>query len=216
MFLDRERREPVSRSDRSLNNETGLEIPRQPRFSNLLKDYSVPAGGTIALQVEVKGEWLDSVSRAEILIDLHRSVAGEPAPEVKWFRGDRKEPIAIPKAKTIVERGLHTLIVPEATESEKGTYFCRAINAYGQVDTSATVDVISPSAIDGGKPAMFVSKPMRKSIDVIVGEDVSVSFRVSGVPKSRGKNRQRNFSCVEQKLINSMQFSEKKKTNESD
>ncbi|XP_032676016.1 uncharacterized protein LOC116846386 isoform X2 [Odontomachus brunneus] len=160
---DRERR-LVSRSDQSLSNETGLEVPRRPRFSSLLKDYSVPAGGTIALQVEVKGE---------------------PAPEVRWFRGDRKEPIAIPKARTIVERGLHTLIVPEATESEKGTYFCRAINAYGQVDTSATVDVISPSAIDGGKPAMFVSRLMRKSIDAIVGEDVSVSFRVSGVPKPR-------------------------------
>lgn len=107
---------------------------------------------------------------------------------MRWFRGDRKEPIAIPKAKTFVERGLHTLIVPEATESEKGTYFCRAINAYGQVDTSATVDVISASTIDGGKPAVFVSRPMRKSIDVIVGEDVSVSFRANGVPKPRGKS----------------------------
>ncbi|XP_025160955.1 titin homolog isoform X2 [Harpegnathos saltator] len=161
---DRER-QPASRSDRtSLSNETDLEVPRRPRFSNLLKDYNVPTGGTIALQVEVKGE---------------------PAPEVRWFRGDRKEPIAIPKARIFVERGLHTLIVPEATESEKGTYFCRAINAYGQVDTSATVDVISASAIDGGKPAVFVSRPARKTIDVIVGEDVSVSFRANGVPKPR-------------------------------
>lgn len=118
----------------------------------------------------------------------HRSVAGEPTPEVRWFRGDRKEPIAIPRARTFVEHGLHTLIVPEATESEKGMYFCRAINAYGQVDMSATVDVISSSAIDGGKPAVFVSRPMRKSIDVTVGEDVSVSFRVNGVPKPRGKS----------------------------
>jgi len=105
---------------------------------------------------------------------------------VKWLRGDRKEPIAIPKAKTFVERELHTLIVPEATESERGTYVCRAINAYGQVDTSATVDIISMSAIDGGKPATFVSRPCKKSIDVTIGEDVSISFRVSGTPKPRG------------------------------
>lgn len=112
---------------------------------------------------------------------------GTPAPEVRWLRGDRKEPIAISKAKTFAERGLHTLIVPEATESERGTYVCRAINAYGQVDTSVTVDVISSSAIDGGKPAVFVSRPSKKSIDVTVGEDVSISFRVNGTPKPRGK-----------------------------
>lgn len=109
-----------------------------------------------------------------------------PAPEVKWLRGDRKEPIAIPKARTFVERGLHTLIVPEATESERGTYVCRAINAYGQVDTSATIDIISMSAIDGGKPAIFASRPSKRSIDVTIGEDVSISFRVNGTPKPRG------------------------------
>lgn len=128
-------------------------------------------------------------------------IVGEPVPEVRWFRGDRKEPIAIPKARTLVERSLHTLIVPEVTESEKGTYFCRAINAHGQVDMSATVDVISPSAIDGGKPAMFVSRLTRKSIDVIVGEDVSVSFRVNGVPKPRGESQQKSIAipCMSMK-----------------
>ncbi|XP_072764137.1 uncharacterized protein [Anoplolepis gracilipes] len=155
----------TSRYDSKLKyDETGSEFTRRPRFSNLLKDYNVPTGGTIALQVEVKGT---------------------PTPEVRWLRGDRKEPLSIPKARTFAERGLHTLIVPEATESERGTYVCRAINAYGQVDTSATVDVISLSAIDGGKPAVFVSRPSKKSIDVTIGEDVSISFRVNGTPKPR-------------------------------
>lgn len=31
------------------------EMHKRPRFSNLLTDHLVPAGGTIALQVEVKG-----------------------------------------------------------------------------------------------------------------------------------------------------------------
>jgi len=115
---------------------------------------------------------------------------------VKWLRGDRKEPIAIPKARTITERGLHTLIVPEATESEKGTYVCRAINAYGQVDMSAIVDVISSSAIDGGKPATFISRPAKKSIDVTVHEDVSISFRIHGIPKPRGKPQRCDFSFI--------------------
>lgn len=54
-ILDREWR-PASRTDRSLGDESASEVARRPRFSNLLKDYSVPAGGTIALQVEVKGK----------------------------------------------------------------------------------------------------------------------------------------------------------------
>lgn len=176
----------TSRYDLKLSDETGLELTRRPRFSNLLKDYNVPAGGTIALQVEVKGKKL-----LRRLLEFWNPpliyFIGVPAPEIKWLRGDRKEPIAIPKARTFTERGLHTLIVPEATESERGTYVCRAINAYGQVDTSATVDVITSSAIDGGKPAAFVSRPSKKSIDVTVGEDVSISFRVNGTPKPRGK-----------------------------
>lgn len=94
------------------------------------------------------------------------------------------------KAKTFTESGVHTLIVPEATESERGTYICRAVNAYGYVDTAATIEIISPGAIDGGKPAMFVSRPSEKSIAVAIGEDVSVSFRVTGVPKPRGNKKQ--------------------------
>lgn len=45
----------TSRYDIKSSNEIGSEFARRPRFSNLLKDYNVPAGGTIALQVEVKG-----------------------------------------------------------------------------------------------------------------------------------------------------------------
>ncbi|XP_043500905.1 titin homolog [Polistes fuscatus] len=152
------------RHNRFMEDETSIEASRRPRFSSLLSDHSVPTGGTIALQVEVKGM---------------------PAPEVRWLHGERKEPISMSKAKTFIESGIHTLIVPEATESERGTYICRAVNAYGYVDTAATIEIISPSAIDGGKPAMFVSRPSEKSIAVAIGEDVSVSFRVTGVPKPR-------------------------------
>lgn len=106
-----------------------------------------------------------------------------------WLPDDQKEPITIPKARFFVEREPYTLIVPEATGLERGTYVCRAINAYGQVDTNATVDVTSSSIIDGGKPAVFVSRPSKKSIDVIVGEDISISFRVSGIPKPRSETK---------------------------
>lgn len=154
-----------------------------------MSDQSVPTGGTIALQVEVKGKF-ERTKRREALLTYNLwnlLSTGMPAPEVRWFHGERKEPISLSKAKTFAESGVHTLIVPEATESERGTYICRAVNAYGYVDTAATIEIISPAgAIDGGKPAMFVSRPSERSIAVAIGEDVSVSFRVTGVPKPRG------------------------------
>ncbi|XP_036144946.1 uncharacterized protein LOC105834071 [Monomorium pharaonis] len=104
-----------------------------------------------------------------------------PSPEIKWPRDDRKSPI-IPKARIFTEGGFYTSIVPEAIE--KDTNMCRTINIYGHVDTSTT-SVISSGIVDGGKPAMFVSRPSKKSIDVIVGEDISISFRISGIPKPR-------------------------------
>lgn len=109
---------------------------------------------------------------------------------VIWLRdrGEKKEPVTHPKVRTFAESGVYTLVVPEATESEAGTYVCRVSNAYGHVDTSATVEVIPLSKFDDhGKPAMFISRPVDKVMHAMEGEAVSVSFRVSGIPRPRGK-----------------------------
>ena len=37
------------------NRTSCREMDRRPRFSSYLMDHSVPAGGTMALQVEVRG-----------------------------------------------------------------------------------------------------------------------------------------------------------------
>ncbi|XP_044588361.1 titin homolog isoform X4 [Cotesia glomerata] len=149
----------------SYNDITSTEKDTgRPRFSSYLTDHSVPVGGTIALQVEVKGV---------------------PPPDVTWMRADKKGSIAVPKARTFADSGVYTLIVPDATEYETGTYVCRASNSYGHVDSTATVEVVSGSMGDGGKPAMFVSRPPDKVIIVAVGEDVSVSFRTNGIPKPK-------------------------------
>ncbi|XP_023315509.1 uncharacterized protein LOC106652366 isoform X1 [Trichogramma pretiosum] len=148
--------------DKSYNVDTKL-----PQVSSVLTDHKVPAGGTIALQVEIKDRFI---------------------PNVTWLRsnGERKEIISSPKAKTFVESNIYTLVVPEATESEAGTYVCRVSNAFGHIDTSATIEVISSNKIDDFvKPAMFVSRPLEKLMQVIEGESVSISFRMSGTPKPR-------------------------------
>ncbi|KAG8038190.1 hypothetical protein G9C98_006515 [Cotesia typhae] len=155
-FYDSGRAAQSSRSWRgnSYNDITSTEKDTgRPRFSSYLTDHSVPVGGTIALQVEVKGV---------------------PPPDVTWMRADKKGSIAVPKARTFADSGVYTLIVPDATEYETGTYVCRASNSYGHVDTTATIEVVSGSLGDGGKPAMFVSRPPDKVIIVAVGEDVII------------------------------------------
>lgn len=74
----------------------------------------------------------------------------------------------------------------DVTEKEAGFYTCRASNAYGHVDTSATVGIVAPGSVRGGKPAMFINRPAM-DMSVAVGEDISVSFRVTGDPKPKGK-----------------------------
>jgi hypothetical protein len=91
-----------------------------------------------------------------------------------------------PRFRTFEEAGVYTLMMTDVTEKEAGSYTCRASNAYGHVDTSATVGIVAPGSIRGGKPAMFINRPAM-DMSVAIGEDISVSFRVTGDPKPKGK-----------------------------
>lgn len=81
---------------------------------------------------------------------------------------------------------MYTLMMTDVTEKEAGFYTCRVSNSYGHVDTSATVGIVAPGSVRGGKPAMFINRPAM-DMSVAVGEDISVSFRVTGDPKPKGK-----------------------------
>ena len=54
LFQERERR-IARKHEKTFDDYFNIEAYKRPRFSNYLSDYSVPTGGTIALQVEVKG-----------------------------------------------------------------------------------------------------------------------------------------------------------------
>lgn len=136
---------------------------RRPYFSGVLTDASVPSGGVMALQVQVKGT---------------------PA-EVSWFK-DSQKLASSARHRTHVERGVHTLMIPNVNELESGKYTCRAANVYGRIETSAYVRVVHPGQIRDGKPAMFLSRP-DKYLRVTEGEDINVSFRVTGDPKPRSE-----------------------------
>lgn len=122
------------------------------------------------------------------VIQLHSVVlcAGAPKLDVTWLRD--KEPLHFltPRFRTFEESGVYTLVMSNVTEKEAGFYTCRASNTYGHADTSANVGIVLPGSVRGGKPAMFINRP-DTDMSVAVGEDISVSFRVTGDPKPKGK-----------------------------
>lgn len=137
---------------------------RTPYFSNVLTDTFVPVGGSMALQVEIKGSPVD----------------------ITWYKESLKLPKASPRHRTFTERGVHTLLIPSISDYEAGKYTCRASNSYGTIESSAYVQTVHPASIRDGKPPMFASRP-DKILNLATGEDVVVSFRVKGDPKPTGK-----------------------------
>lgn len=136
---------------------------RRPHFTNVLSDYKVVTGGTIGLQVEIRG-----------------------APtRVEWLREGSSVTEVYRNAKTFAEQGLYTLALSDVTEKETGMYTCRAWSSQCHVDMNAAITVVQPNELDG-KPAIIVGRP-EKDILISVGEDVNISFRVKGEPKPKGK-----------------------------
>ncbi|KAL0279933.1 UNVERIFIED_CONTAM: hypothetical protein PYX00_001383 [Menopon gallinae] len=136
---------------------------RKPHFRSELTDHLVPAGGTIALQVEVRGL---------------------PPPEVKWLRGNEELPRSSSKVRFFEDSGVHTLLVSNASETEAGIYSCHAYNAFGHVRTTAAVEVMPVTTMRSGKPPKVVNRP--KDIMVAnVEDDVVITCRVTGDPRPR-------------------------------
>ncbi|XP_065350367.1 titin homolog isoform X3 [Cloeon dipterum] len=155
------RDKPVRKSNQSslCLSEDSLPFECKPFIMTGLDDYEVALGGTFALQVEVKGK---------------------PRPQVTWLHEQQEVPPS-PKIKTFEERGIFVLKIMNASPAEAGLYTCRAVNALGISDTSSQVRVVArPGRND--HPALFVERP-ENTLSVAVGEDITVSFRVSGDPK---------------------------------
>lgn len=147
--------------ERSRFNRQAIES-RRPHFGNVLTDYKVTTGGTIGLQVEIKG----SPTRVE------------------WLREGRSVMETYTNARTYVEQGLYTLALSDVTERESGLYTCRAWSSHGTVDMNAAITVVQPNELEG-KPAAIVGRP-EKDVLISVGEDLNISFRVQGEPKPKG------------------------------
>ncbi|XP_054274333.1 titin-like isoform X2 [Macrosteles quadrilineatus] len=152
--------------DKYLADSRSLTDLKLPRITNIVSDTAVREGGTVALQVAIKGT---------------------PRAEVTWYRGSQPLPKRSSRFRYLEDAGVYSLVMTEASASEAGIYTCRASNAHGYRDTSVNVEIVGTaggSTSGRGKPAMFLSRP-DTSMSIAVGEDVSISFRVSGDPKPR-------------------------------
>ncbi|KAJ0183997.1 hypothetical protein K1T71_000420 [Dendrolimus kikuchii] len=150
----------LATTERTRFNRQAMES-RRPHFTNVLSDYKVVTGGTIGLQVEIRG-----------------------APtHVEWLREGRSVTEIYRNARTFVEQGLYTLALSDVTEKESGLYTCRAWSNQENVDMNAAITVVPPNEKDG-KPATIVGRP-EKDILISVGEDINISFRMQGEPKPK-------------------------------
>ncbi|XP_064076451.1 muscle M-line assembly protein unc-89-like isoform X2 [Vanessa tameamea] len=134
---------------------------RRPHFTNVLSDHKVVSGGTIGLQVEIRGSPI----------------------RVEWLREGHSITELYRNAQTYVDHGIYTLALSDVTEQESGLYTCRAYSTQGNVDMNASITVVQPNQYDG-KPASIVSRPERDVL-ISVGEDLNISFRVHGEPKAK-------------------------------
>lgn len=134
--------------------------PNKPQIQNPLGDHLVTAGGTIGLQAEV----------------IHSPT------EVQWLC-DKAIIRPSKTVKTLLEHGVYTLVLNDAASEHSGTYTCRAINAFGRVESHAHVHVVGPK-VENGKCPLFSPRP-EAEMKIMTGDPFSISFKLIGEPKPK-------------------------------
>uniref|UniRef100_A0A9J2P3W7 Immunoglobulin I-set domain protein n=1 Tax=Ascaris lumbricoides TaxID=6252 RepID=A0A9J2P3W7_ASCLU len=128
-----------------------------------------------------------SVAESETA-QLSITVAGEPQPEVSWFKDGA--PVNIDNEHFIAKKdgsGHHTLIIKKARLEDAGTYCCKATNVKGSNETMAKFAVESelevPAFVEGLEELSVVESDTAELSVVVVGkpEPVVEWFR-DGVP----------------------------------
>uniref|UniRef100_A0A1I8NUE4 Muscle M-line assembly protein unc-89 n=1 Tax=Stomoxys calcitrans TaxID=35570 RepID=A0A1I8NUE4_STOCA len=136
--------------------------PNKPHLVSPLGNQVVCGGGTIA----ITAEFMQTTTPID----------------VQWFR--RREPLAgQPGVKTFYEKGVYTLAIMNASPEHEGSYTCRAQNAFGRIESHATVDV-AVGVEKAERPPLFLSRP-ETEMKIAVGDPFSLSFRIAGDPKPK-------------------------------
>ena len=111
---------------------------------------------------------------------------GSPKPNIEWIKEEKQLSPEPSRYRHIEDADLHTLIIQDVSHDDAGKYKCRAWKKYGTADASTSINVIMMGNLLGGKPPFFISRPTT-FMTVNCDSDRSVSFRLSGDPKPKGK-----------------------------
>lgn len=98
----------------------------------------------------------------------------------------RKRHILASDMHSTVDHDIHSYNLPNSWDSERSIHTYRPDNISGHSDYNTRFDGGCGYMRENGKPAIFISRPVDKLINACGGEDVSLSFRVGGVPKPKG------------------------------
>uniref|UniRef100_T1GH44 Ig-like domain-containing protein n=1 Tax=Megaselia scalaris TaxID=36166 RepID=T1GH44_MEGSC len=130
--------------------------PNKPHFAQPLGDHIVSDGGTIAITAEM-------------------APSSTPL-EVQWLRD--KKPLSGPKIKAFYDKNLYYLTVSKADINDEGQYTCRAMNAFGRVESNANVHMTMASG-KSEVPPLFLSRPDTE-MKIAINDPFSFAFRFKG------------------------------------
>ncbi|XP_045498877.1 obscurin isoform X7 [Colias croceus] len=102
--------------------------------------------------------FLVALKDTEILLNTYLrfmvKVKGTPNPEVKFYREGKEIKTTLDSdrvsiVRTRAEKGCYELVISDVNAGDAGTYSCKAINIYGEVESEATVTVVDDKNIFG-------------------------------------------------------------------
>ncbi|XP_031419453.1 M-protein, striated muscle isoform X2 [Clupea harengus] len=161
---------------------TSLAITREVQeMMSIKKKIAVSADKAPEFLVELRAHTLWEKMPAKLFC----TVGGNPAPIVKWYKGDKPvDPLSAPgKYKMESKYGVHSLIISRCTVSDTAQYSAVATNTHGKATTKATVTVKRPAGV-GDLPLLPGSVPITPThpskLDVTLLEAFGVTFGTEG------------------------------------
>ncbi|XP_048338107.1 immunoglobulin superfamily containing leucine-rich repeat protein 2 [Sphaerodactylus townsendi] len=161
---------------------------------------------------------------------LHCAAAGVPQPEVTWRIQTAGDAVEVRGSATEAQRGNHlpeqdrfrafangTLLIPQLSKKEEGTYTCLAANEVGRNQTSVNVAVADPQKDPGGPLGDPQAQPGgKKSAEgkasknsVMKPEEVGKGVQVRATPRTSPGAGPRNASAAEGRPFEPPHFEKK-------
>nr|XP_027227569.1 titin-like isoform X2 [Penaeus vannamei] len=106
-------------------------------------------------------------------------VIGFPMPEVEWLK-DNMSISGNPDYKTSFEEGICTLTIEETFTEDSALFTCKAVNAAGMAETSATLTVKEAEAVEVMAPPLFTKRLIDSAAEE--GSSYQLEATVEGHP----------------------------------